>query len=66
MRLRSHNETNLFALLDAKQRVFTKVTSPSVRSRLRLFSQGNNDLTATTPAARRNCEKRPSTPMPTR
>ena len=35
---------NLFAPLDMKQRVFTKVNPPSFRSRLRLFSQGNNDM----------------------
>ena len=34
---------NLFAPLDMKHRIFTKVTSPSFRSRLVLFSQGNND-----------------------
>ena len=35
---------NLFVPLDAKQRIFTKVNSPSFRSRLSLFSQGNDDL----------------------
>ncbi|MBV8527496.1 MAG: PAS domain S-box protein, partial [Candidatus Dormibacteraeota bacterium] len=35
---------NLFVPLDMKQRIFTKVNSPSFRSRLRLFAQGNNDL----------------------
>ena len=35
---------NLFVPLDMKQRIFTKVNSPSFRSRLRLFAHGNNDL----------------------
>ena len=35
---------NLFVPLDVKQRLFTKVHSPSIRSRLRLFAQDSNDL----------------------
>ena len=35
---------NLFTPLDMKQRVFTKVNSPSFRSRLRLFAHDNSDM----------------------
>ncbi|MGH7687318.1 MAG: CheR family methyltransferase [Candidatus Dormibacteria bacterium] len=35
---------NLFVPLDMKQRIFTKITSPNFRSRLRIVAQGNNDI----------------------
>ena len=35
---------NLFVPADMKQRIFVKVSSPSFRSRLRLFAEGGDDL----------------------
>ena len=37
-------QANLFAPLDAKQRIFTKINTPVFRSRLRLFPRGNDDV----------------------